>query len=239
MLLFVGISGNAAAGEPRVVMAAVSENFQGGPYDLLLTAAAHKLGMPVQFRRAPFKRRLLMMKQGNADLTCGLLRRPERESYIHFVTPPYKTRSDTIFFVPLEHSGEIKTYADLKNMRIGVERGARYFHRFDNDPTLQKERARSKSNFNKLLLGRLDAVIQDESNGILLVHHMGVADKVAISPFRFSREKHVYFGISKKSWMIGALDQIQPRLEELIESGQARAIITGYFTSQGLPVPAM
>ena len=68
---------------------------------------------------------------------------------------------------------------------------------------------------------------------------LGIADQIAISPFRFSREKKVYFGISKKSWMMKNLNRIQLALEAFIQSGEARAVLADYYTGHALPVPVM
>ena len=217
----------------------VAEELQDGPDARLLKAAAEELGLTTLFRTAPFKRRLIMMENGNVDMICGLLHGPERAGYIHYVSPPYKTRSDTIFFVRRKDREKIKTYEDLQWLKIGVSRGAKYFERFDLDSRLTKEPALAESNFKKLLLGRIDTVIQDESNGIFLIHKLNLADRIIMSPFRFSRGKKVYFGISKKSWMMAELDRVEPILTEFITSGRARDIISGYYTRRGLPVPAL
>lgn len=241
-LILILIHGSPTAASPEtysVMTSSVPEDMADGPDLRLLTRAASRLGLGIRIRRAPFKRRLIMMKNGDIDMVCGLLRRPERESYIHYVLPPYKTRSDTIFFVRRDRAGQIKSYEDLKGLKIGMVRGARYFDRFDKDIGLIKEVAQPRNNFRKLLLGRLDAVIQDEAAGIFRTHLMGVAPKIALSPFRFSREKKVYFGISRKSRMMESLDRIQPVLETLIRSGEARAILSDYYTGHALPVPNM
>lgn len=232
-------AGPAVSKEHRVMFTSVSTDMEQGPNTILLKAVARELGLEIRFRLAPFKRRLIMMKNGDLDLICGLLFRPEREAYICYITPPYKTRSDTLFFVRTDRAGQIQSYRDLRGLKIGVSRGAGYFLRFDRDTTLIKEPAQPINNFNKLLLGRLDTVIQSEASGFFLMHSMGVTDKITISPYRFSLENKVYFGISRKSRMMDSLDRIQPVLEGFIRSGRARAILTGYYTSRGLPVPVM
>ena len=239
LLCLLWPAGPAVAHDRQVILTSVAKDMAKGPDALLLQAAAQRLGFGIRFRLAPFKRRLIMIKNGDIDMTCGLLRRPERESYIYYVTPPYKTRSDTLFFVRQDRAGQIQSCQDLKGLKIGVNRGSRYFHRFDRDTTLIKEAAQPVNNFNKLLLGRVDAVIYNEASGLFFIHTLGVADQIAISPFRFSQEKKVYFGISMKSWMIDSLDRIQPVLESFIRSGQARSIIKRYYTKNRLPVPAM
>ena len=181
-----------------------------------------------------------MMKDGDLDLICGLLKRLDREAYIHYIQPPYKKRSDTIFFVPKGHGDLIKTYEDLYDLKIGTIRGAKFFIRFDEDDSLRKDPvAQDTLNFKKLLLGRVDTVIINEASGIDLIHKMNISDKIEMAPYRFNREKFVYIGISKNSWLMDKIDTIEPVIRKMILSGKIRQIIEDYYTRLNLPVPAL
>lgn len=205
----------------------------------ILNAIAKKLKIKLITQYAPFNRRLYMMKDGTIDLMAGLLKRPEREEYIHFVQPPYKERSDTIFFVPKGKSSLIKTYEDLHALKIGTTLGSKYFHQFDEDKKLTKEPvSKVMSNFKKLLLGRLDTVIYPEGAGIEKIHQMGIADKIEIAHYRFSKRKQVYIGISKKSHIMDDIVKIESVIHQMIEKGKIKKIIINYYTRRNLPVPA-
>lgn len=206
---------------------------------MILEAIAKKLKIKLIIQHAPFSRRLYMMKDGTIDLMAGLLKRPEREAYIHFVQPPYKNRSDTIFFVPKGKASLIKTYENLASLKIGTTLGSKYFHRFDEDNDLDKEPVpKVMSNFKKLLLGRLDTVIYPEGAGIEKIHEMRIADKIEIAHYRFSKKKQVYIGISKKSHIMDDIDNIESVICQMIEQGEIKQIIIDYYTQRNLPVPA-
>lgn len=218
----------------------ISKEFKNGLSETILTAIAAKLERQIIIINAPFKRRLYLMKNGTIDLMAGLLKRPEREAYIHYINPPYKKRSDTVFIVLKGKRSQIKCYDDLKCLRIGCTIGSSYFHRFDNDSNLTKEVVPKGSfNFRKLLHNRLDTTAISESTGIDLIHRMGIARQVEIADFRFSEVKHVYIGISKKSPIIKHLPRIEAVIKELVASGELTTIITHYYTSRNLPVPAL
>lgn len=224
----------------RVVVASVATETKDGPDEHILNAVAEKLGARIIFRYAPFKRRLLMMKSGHVDLVCGLLKRPEREAYIHYVLPPYKERSDTIFFVPKGRGHTIQSFDDLIGLKIGVTRGSKYFLKFDNSGQLNRETVHeATANFRKLLLERIDAMIIDESAGIDLLHKLNIAGRLEIADYRFSRKKSVYFGISKASALMEDLARVESVIQGMIQSGQIRQILSTYYTSRNLPVPAM
>ncbi len=206
---------------------------------VILNAIAKKLKAKLIIQHAPFQRRLYMMQDGTIDIIAGLLKRPEREEYIHFVQPPYKERSDTIFFVPKGKSSLIQKYEDLSALKIGTTFGAKYFHKFDKDNELYKEPVpKVTSNFQKLLLGRLDTVIYPEGDGIEKIHEMGIADKIDIAQYRFSKKKQVYIGISKKSHMIDDVSGTEFAIRQMIEDGEIKQIIIDHYTQRNLPVPA-
>jgi len=94
-----------------------------------------------------------MMERGEADLMTSLLRRPERENFIHYVQPRYLNRSEKVFYVLTGRQELIRSYDDLSNLRIGVKAGARYSPMFDTDKTLNKIQALD-ININRLRLNR-------------------------------------------------------------------------------------
>ena len=71
------------------------------------------------YRGYPWKRALDMMEKGDADLISGILRRPEREEYLVFLEPPYKTRSAKVFYVRKGERDRIRDYEDLHDLKIG------------------------------------------------------------------------------------------------------------------------
>ncbi len=230
----------SAQAEQQVLAVSVTEASKDGPDAKILTAIAKEIGTSVNFQYAPFKRRLLMVKNGDLDLVCGLLKRQDREAYIHYIQPPYKKRSDTIFFVPKGKADRIKTYEDLYGLKIATVFGSKFFIKFDKDNRLNKEPvAQVTLNFKKLLLGRVDTIIINESTGIDLMHKMRISDQIEMAPYRFNREKFVYIGISKNSWLMERIDTIEPVIRKMVLSGKIRQIIEDYYTRLNLPVPAL
>jgi polar amino acid transport system substrate-binding protein len=236
LLMFPQASFSADA----VLFSSVAEEYKDGPDAELLRAIADKLNAELELKFAPFKRRLQLMKDGDIDFMSGLLKTAEREKYIYYLSPPYKERSDTVFFLPKEKRANVARYEDLYAMKIGTNLGSKYFPRFDNDTKLNKEAVSSGvPNFRKLLLGRIDTVIYAEAGGIDLVHKLGIADRVEMAEYRFSRQKNVHIGISRKSHLMDQLVKINTLIGSMIESGEIKRIIVNYYLSHNLPVPAM
>ncbi|MCG8619699.1 MAG: transporter substrate-binding domain-containing protein [Desulfobacterales bacterium] len=213
-------------------------NLNGPDHELLKTVAM-QLDKELVMVPAPFRRRLALMKSGDIDIMVGLLKRPDREAYIHYIDPPYKKRSDTVFILRRESQLTLNTYEDLRKIKIGVIIGAKYFPRFDGDTRLLKEAVpKDNMNMEKLLRGRIDAMIHPEFAGIDLINRMGASQRVRIAPFRFSRRKLVYIGISKRSALMDHLPRIESEITRMVEDGTILALISEYYETRGLPVPA-
>lgn len=212
---------------------------QNNPNIDVLEAVARHLGVKLKLIRTPFKRALVMMKDGKLDILAGLLKNPDRETYIFYIQPPYKTRSDTVFFVPRGKADLIKDYDDLFPLQIGTTIGVNYFTRFDLDTLLSKEAVPNGENsFRKLLAGRIQTVVSSEGDGIELMDKMGIANKIEIARYRFSREKHVFIGLSKASRIRERIPDIDRIIKSMIESGEILRVFKAYYIRRNLPVPA-
>lgn len=246
-ILFYFVLGAAILFFPQILLSAndklissVAVENKHSPDAEVLKALADKMGANLEIELAPFKRRLDLMKNGKIDFMVGLLKRTEREKYIHYIHPPYKERSDTIFFVLKGNKSLIKKYEDLYNLDIGTNIGSKYFLSFDNDIKLKKQATSYfDSNIKKLMVGRIDTLIIAESIGIDLVHKMGVEDKLEIAEYRFSQKKPVYIGISKKSHLMNKIAEVESLIVKMIVGGEIKRIIINYYNSHNLPVPAL
>lgn len=224
----------------EVLVSAVSKKESRGPSLDILEHIARRLNARLVLHDAPFKRRLHMIKNGTVDLLPGLVKRPEREAFIRFIHPPYKNRSDTVFLVPKTGTRPIRTYTDLYGLTLGTTLGARYFPRFDTDTSLAKEAVpRMEMNLKKLVFGRLDAVILPEGAYVDLLRKMDLSEKLDLAPYRFSSEKQIFVGISKKSNILIKFPDIEVVLSTMMETGEIRQVFADYFIRQGLPVPAI
>ncbi len=222
-------------------MSSVSSSAEGGGPNLdIVRTIAERLEIKLVLLQAPFKRRLLMMANGEIDILVGLVKHPDREDYIHFVEPAYKSRSDAVFFVPRNKADRITRYEDLYGLTIGTTIGAWYSPRFDTDEKIRKEPVpKGELNLNKLLLGRIDAVIFPEGAGIDLGYKMGISDQIEIAIFRFNRIKNIHIGISKNSNIMKKMTHYEGLIRQMIISGEIQQVYRAYYRQRGLPVPAV
>lgn len=190
---------------------------------------AERMNLRVEFVHVPFARGLVYMEEGSIDLMTGVLRRDDREGFLHFIDPPYHTISPKAFYVLSEGGPTIETYTDLYGLRIGCIIGAKHFKRFDDDIRLRKDEVRSiHLNFKKLLEGRVDAVIYAETSGDMIVDKLGLEHKVTKAPYKYRRENHVHIVLSKASPLAHRLEEFNRHMRELVESGARETIKDKY-----------
>jgi len=184
----------------------------------LTKALATPFNVQIKYAVCPWKRNLYMMENGEADILSSVLKRPDREEYMIFLEPPYRTKSTKVFYVLKGKAGLIRKYEDLYALRIGTKLGVNYFERFDNDSGLKKEDvADDVLNLRKLEGGRFDTFICTEMVGDYLIAKEGFKGKFEKAVFRFDTEAPVYFAVSKKSSWAKKVPELSVRIKEMVE----------------------
>jgi polar amino acid transport system substrate-binding protein len=200
--------------------------------EALLATYNQTFGVDLQasYRGYPWKRALDMMEKGNADLISGILKSPERERYLIFLEPPYKTKSAKIFYVRKGEQQRIQEYEDLYQLKIGVQAGVRYFAPFDDDPKIRKEEAGDDlSNLRKLQHGRLDAVISTETQADYWIATQSLEDQFDKASYRYDYDLPVYFALSRQSSLAQHSAQFSRVIAELSDKGVFEKVIADYF----------
>ncbi|MCP4936354.1 MAG: amino acid ABC transporter substrate-binding protein, partial [bacterium] len=161
-------------------------------------AIADKLGLELRRRSATFGRALLLLRDGDNDIQVAVLKRPEREVYLHYIEPPYIRYMSRVFVVAKDQHSSIQRYEDLYGLRIGTNQGAKYFPRFDEDTRLRKQVVGGhKQNIGKLLRGRIDTFIIPDIFAIEMIASMGLSDKLEFADYVHRQEDPGYIVLSK------------------------------------------
>ena len=208
----------------------VVEEGQVGGIDVeILKEIAARMGRTLPFKQGTFEDCLEMMAQGTADVMSSLLRRPEREAYLHYVQPRYRPRSVKVFFVRSPDRDSIRFYDDLKTLRIGVKTKASYGPMFDNDQGLNKIPADSvKINISKLVAGQIDTFLTTDLEGDYWVRRLGLENRIAKAPFNFTHLDEIYMAISRKSAFASQSGAFSAALNALVKKGVIQEIESRY-----------
>lgn len=210
----------------------------GGAYTEIVRELARRAEMTLEFRSCPLKRCLYMLEQGHADVAIGLRDTPERRRYLNFLKTPYREHSsDKVFYILRDQGPDIRSYEDLAKLRIGVTSGATYFEPFDRDTALAKEDVpQTESNFRKLALGRLDAVVVPEDQGEAHVARLALRNKVTKAAYRVPDPSPRSVAVSKKSVDAATLDKLERAMEGMVRDGTLAALIKRHYY-EALNVP--
>ncbi|QSI78513.1 substrate-binding periplasmic protein [Niveibacterium microcysteis] len=152
----------------------------------VVTEAFKRMGKAVRIELYPFSRCLAMVEAGDADAMFTIKRTPQREARYLFPKEPVLTQH-YVFFVRSNSALEFKgTLTDFANTTIGVVDNTSYggtfdaavkqgvFKKLDTAPNYE-------SNFRKLLVGRVDAVIISQVVGQAIVKRLNAAEQVRVS----------------------------------------------------------
>lgn len=152
----------------------ISEGSFSGAYFDLVKQVAYSMNVTIEFQEQPFKRALLSMKSGKADLMLGPNRTSEREGFLIYTNATLGSASKAFYTANPEI--RINDYNDLSGLRIVVTNGSVYFNRFDEDASLTKYVVTNyKQGIKMVALGRADALIMPESEGDYLLKILGIA----------------------------------------------------------------
>lgn len=174
----------------------------------------------------PWARCLKIMELGQADLMLGVFKRPEREKYLAFIEPGYLLDDPKVFYLPSDSPVQINTYKDLRNLQVGVMRGAAYFTRFDQDNNLSKIEVTDEVQLLQMLSKRrLDTIIGSPTVIRYQINRLGLKGEFRQSAFRQSSEGYSYMAIARSSGFVGQLDRVSEWIREQKERGYFRTVV--------------
>ena len=237
-ILMIGLALPVAALGQQTIVVAFSEfppykileegQVRGVDVDILGEIAV-RMKRSLTFKQGTFEECLEMMARGEADVMSSLLRRPEREVYLHYVQPRYRARSEKIFFVRADDRDRLRFYDDLKTLRIGVKAKANYGPMFDNDASLNKIPADSiKINISKLVAGQIDTFLTTNLEGDYWIRKLGLEDRIARASYKLTHLDEIYMTISKRSAFASEAEAFSAVLNNLVKTGAIQKIEDRY-----------
>jgi len=202
---------------------------QGVDYEIA-EAVFRKMNMSVSIKFYPFKRCLKMVEDKDADAILDLMITPEREAFLFF-PEEYISASPTTAFFRRGEMPEYNTLADLKGGYVmGVQLGFEYPDEVVNAPLTKDEAPSLESNLKKLLLGRVDLVVDNRTVTLYQAHEMGILDQIEYDPRPLGNieETRNYLGFAKKAGYDQLAVQFSEALQAFKTSDEYYAILARY-----------
>ena len=190
-----------------------------------------RLNIPVEFQHAPWRRALQLIKTGDADLIPMVAENPMRTAYMVFTVPIYRDPVLLAYSLDTYKHFSWQDWADLSGYKIRAVRGYHYGDNWRN--AVEKytlkigESATDEQNLKMLDQGRIDLTPMMYSNGMSLLEGNDYAR------IRFA-EKPIFttvlrFGISKQSFLVKRLPEINIHLNTMKRDGTFKRILGALY----------
>ncbi len=180
----------------------------------------YNIQLKLEYYHCPLKRCLVMLEKGLLDVKTGLLRHPEREWYVYYITPAYQEYVSKAVYVHKDFPSDIKTYEDLKFLTIGVPRASANFAKFDQDDLIRKIEVNSTPNGLRMLCAkRFQAFMGTELVTDYFIARHKMQDDLKKAVFKHHEANPGFVGISKKSTLSIYLPQLRAAMKTIVEKG--------------------
>ncbi|WP_147822296.1 substrate-binding periplasmic protein [Salidesulfovibrio onnuriiensis] len=214
---------------------ALEDGSFGGIDIELIQLIAERMKLPLVVERMPWHRAMYMLETGDADMLSNVFKTPARERFLHFLSPPYRTRSRVVFYVPKGKEHRIATYGDLGLLRVGTIKNVLYFPQFDADKALDKQPVMAElQNPRKLLDGHIDTYVETEVAGDWTLMQAKLSNRIDKADYHYELERPVYLVLSRHSRHADRLEEFNRTLRSLIGEGVVERLVDKYLEREGL-----
>lgn len=194
-----------------------------------------RAGCEVKYLPAPWKRTLMLTRDGIVDMMPYISMNAERGEYMHFIGP---LREETMSLVVLEDTNyRIDSLDDFKklSMPIGAINGGFYGEIFKSKYETDGEFVKTikffaeiKKNVLRLKLNRLSGFILDQDDLKYSLKTDNDYEGLKLHSFTVHKNE-VYFGFSKKTVSNELLSKLETAFTEIQKEGGFEEIINSYY----------
>lgn len=199
----------------------------------LLREAFARMGHELEIEVLPWKRALLMARQGTVDGIFTVYKTEERLKFLDYSETVVMPQVVSIWALKGSELAFDGTMESLRDVPIGVVHGVSYGQVADAaiaDGTLEQldYAPNSSHNIKKLLAGRTRAVIMNRYGALYHLRLQDGFDKVEELEPEISAVPS-YLGFSKARNLTGLRDRFDEVLQAMIASGDYQDIVDGYY----------
>jgi polar amino acid transport system substrate-binding protein len=162
----------------------------------IIREVGRRLNVKFEFKSLPWKRALRWAQDGTVDAIFSISRNDERSAFLFFPETPLNFERKVLFSLK-SSSIRVKSFSELRGMKVGVVPGNFYGKDFDESVDFEKVRAPNQELLFKMLMGkRFDALATNDLVGIYIARTMGIGSQVEVQPLVVA-EMPLYIAFSK------------------------------------------
>lgn len=228
------------AGRPLRLVNAVYPPFvnppghpQGEGLDIdIAREALRRVGRQVQVELLPWKRVLLMLESGQADLTTTISRNAERDRFLRF-TQSYRNGASYRFYTRRGSPLTLRSLDDLAGRRLGIVEGFFYPQAITGRPDVAVDTARDVGVLaQKLQAGRIDVMVVTGIRGAWAIREAGLQEVLTRQPYAYATDSPNYIAFARASREADLVAATRDALQQMLADGTVAAIERHYL--QGL-----
>jgi polar amino acid transport system substrate-binding protein len=181
--------------------------------------ALRRCGLGMRLELLPWKRVLVTLEAGKADLTTTISRQPERDAYLRW-SQPYRLGAAYTFYLRSGDGRSIRSLSDVAGLRLGTVIGFRYPPAIVELGGVRLEPARDLATLVTLLeAGRIDAIVVTAIAGAWEVRERGFAERLQRQAFEYASDSPNYFGFAKSRVDEALVEQVNAALAAMQREG--------------------
>lgn len=207
---------------------------QGEGLDIeIAREALRRVGREVRVELLPWKRALLMLELGQADLTTTISRTRDRDRYLRW-TRSYRNGAKYQFYTRHDSPLQINSLADLAGRRLGVVQGFFYPEAIMQQPRMAVESARDVGVLlQKLMAGRLEVMVVTATRGAWEIREAGLTQQIKRQPYEYAAISPNYMAFSKQRCDEALVSATSAALAQMAADGTLAAIERRYLKAPG------
>lgn len=188
-----------------------------------------RLGIDAHIELLPWKRSLALVERKEADAILAASRTAERDEFLFFPNEAVST-GVTVFFQRADQTLQTIDLENPSKLKVGTINGYSYCTELDNSRLIkQSSRVASlEQNFNKLLLGRIDLLVEVGAVGLYSAKSMGISDRIKMIPNARYCAGGNYLAFSKKAGYDDLAKRFGDELARFKKTAEYQAIIGKY-----------
>ena len=203
--------------------------FAGADVDIW-TEIVKRNNLKIEYTFIPnLKRVKSAMESDLIDAFVSMRKNSEREEYMVFIEPPFRTKLKIQTYVKTNSKMTINNFTDMYGKKMALVGGG--YDKINNDSNIDAEKTlwNTKESFEKLKTGDVDVLHINEWQAIWYFSNEKNRDEFKLLNYTYSEYHPCYMVMSKKSCFTEEwLDIFGKTIQEIIDDGTMKEIVNSY-----------